>query len=94
METASGKLFQQYIVDAYVRTEAAQFDFIRRNQSNLWVDICQGLVDHIQSQAEDQLQPGKVVILPSSFQGSPRAMQQISKTPCPSLHNMESVTCS
>ena len=73
----AGKLFQQYIVDAYVRTEASRLDFIRRNQSNLRVDLYQGLMDHIQSQAEDrQLQPGKVVILPSSFQGSPRAMQQ------------------
>jgi len=30
-----GKLFQQYVVDAYVRTEAAHLDFVRRNQNNL-----------------------------------------------------------
>jgi hypothetical protein len=72
-----GKLFQQYIVDSYVRTEAARLEFIRRNQSNLRVELYQGLMDHLQSQAEQQnLNPGKVFILPSSFHGSPRAMQQ------------------
>jgi hypothetical protein len=35
------------------------------------------LMDHLQSQAQQHnLPPGKVVVLPSSFQGSPRAMQQ------------------
>ena len=72
-----GKLFQQYIVDSYVKTEAARLDFIRRQQKDLRVELYQGLMDHINSQAEQhKLTPGKIVILPSSFQGSPRAMQQ------------------
>lgn len=72
-----GKLFQQYIVDSYVSTEAARLDFIHRQQKDLRVELYQGLMDHIQSQAEQQnLTPGRMVILPSSFQGSPRAMQQ------------------
>ena len=71
------KLFQQYLVDAYVKTEASRLDYIRRNQSGLRVDRYQGLMDHVHSQAtQQQLAPGKIVILPSSFQGSPRAMQQ------------------
>ena len=73
----SGKLFQQYIVDAYVRTEAARLHYIRQNQSNLRVELYQGLLDHVNTRAEElNLAPGKIVILPSSFQGSPRAMQQ------------------
>jgi hypothetical protein len=72
-----GKLLQQYIVDSYVKTEAGRLDFIRRRQKDLRVELYQGLMDHIHSQAEQQnLNPGKIVILPSSFQGSPRAMQQ------------------
>lgn len=72
-----GKLFQQYIVDSYVKTEAARLDFIRRKQKDLRVELYQGLMDHINSQAaQHNLTPGKMVILPSSFQGSPRAMQQ------------------
>ena len=72
-----GKLFQQYIVDSYLRVEAGRVSFIRMNQSQLRVEMYQGLMDHIVSAAENQgRQPGKIVILPSSFQGSPRSCQQ------------------
>ena len=71
------KLFQQYLVDSYVKTEASRLDYLRRNQSALRVELYQGLMDHLHSQAAEQnLAPGRIVILPSSFQGSPRAMQQ------------------
>ncbi|KAK7089794.1 hypothetical protein V1264_024238 [Littorina saxatilis] len=71
------KLFQQYIVDAYIRVETGRMNFIRNQQNHLRVEMYQGLMDHIHSQAhENNLNPGKLVILPSSFQGSPRAMQQ------------------
>jgi hypothetical protein len=74
---ASGKLFQQYIVDAYVKVESSRLDFIRQNQTTLRTDLYQGLMDFVQTQAADKdLQPGKIVILPSSFQGSPRNMNQ------------------
>ena len=71
----AGKLFQQYVVDAYVKTEASRLDYIRR--SFLRVELYQGLMDHLHSEAEERnMQPGRMVILPSSFHGSPRAMQQ------------------
>ena len=38
------------------------------------MDLYQGLIDHIQTQSDQHA--GKIVILPSSFQGSPRALQQ------------------
>lgn len=56
-------------MDAYVKTEASRLDYMRKNQSSLRVEFYQGLMDHLQSEAELQnMQPGKVVILPSSFQ--------------------------
>ena len=39
---ASGKLFQQYIVDAYVKTEGCRLFFIRNNQAQLRVDLYSG----------------------------------------------------
>ena len=73
----SSKLFQQYIVDAYVKTEANRLNFIRQNQNHLRVDKYQGLMDHLKNESViSNLPPGKVVILPSTFQGSPRSMQQ------------------
>ena len=41
----AGKLFQQYIVDAYVRTEAARLFYIRQSQASLRVELYQGLQD-------------------------------------------------
>ena len=73
----AGKLFQQYIVDAYTRTEASRVDWVMTNQTQLRVEKYQGLMDHINSEAErHNLAPGTVVVLPSSFQGSPRNMHQ------------------
>jgi len=73
----SGKLFQQYLVDAYVKAEASRLDFLRRNQSTLRVEKYRGLMDHMHTASASQtVLTGKVVILPSSYSGSPRAMQQ------------------
>ena len=71
------KLFQQYIVDAYVKIEGSRLDFLRFNQDKLRVELYQGLSDYIDNQAEmNGVRIGRRIILPSSFIGSPRAMQQ------------------
>ena len=73
----SKKLFQQYLVDAYVKVESQRLDYIWRNQQQLRVEKYQGLMDQLNSNANDMsLPPGKVVILPSTFQGSPRSLLQ------------------
>lgn len=47
------------------------------NQRRLRVELYSGLADHLNSRAEERdLQPGVPVVLPSSFLGSPQAMQQ------------------
>src|SRR6267154_4140181 len=74
---SAGKLTQQYLVDAYVKTEANRLNYIRYNQSKLRTDKYTGLMDHLNSESSSRnLLPGKAVILPSSFQGSPRNMAQ------------------
>jgi hypothetical protein len=65
---SAGKLFQQYVVDAYVKTEGNNLNWIKNNQANLRVDLYQGLMDHVNNiSLNHNLRPGKVVILPSSF---------------------------
>ena len=74
----SGKLFQQFVVDAYVKVEGQRLDFIRRNQEQLRAESYQGLIDHLENAAnERQLRAGNVVVLPSTFSGSPRNMHQL-----------------
>lgn len=61
----AGKLFQQYLVDAYVKTESSRLEFLRRSQKELRVDLYKGLMDHLHTQGAAQgLKPGKVVVLP------------------------------
>ena len=73
----AGKLLHQYLVDAYVKTEGERLLYISLHQSQLRVERYQGLMDHIHNEASAcGMNPGKVVILPSSFAGSPCAMQQ------------------
>ncbi|CAL8141391.1 unnamed protein product [Orchesella dallaii] len=71
------KLTQQYIVDAYIRAEANDLSYIRTHQPQLRAEKYSHLVDHLNNDADgSQNKPGIAIILPSSFQGSPRNMHQ------------------
>ena len=64
----AGKLFQQYVVDAYVKIESNNLEFIRRNQKQLRVEEYQGLIDHISRRASvEQVDIGRMYILPSTY---------------------------
>ena len=65
----AAKLFQQYIVDAWCKVESNNLNFIRQNQNKLRVEMYSGLMDYIQNQqATSNFLPGRVKILPSTFQ--------------------------
>ncbi|KAK6021781.1 hypothetical protein OSTOST_12541 [Ostertagia ostertagi] len=71
----AGKLFQQFAVDAYVKIEQNRLNFARRNQLRLRSDSYRGLQDYLAG--EDVTgPPGARVVLPSSYFGGPRSMQQ------------------
>ena len=44
---AAGRLFQQYIVDAYGKLETSRLEWVTRNQDKLRMDTLQGLCDHV-----------------------------------------------
>lgn len=72
-----GKLFQQNIVDAYTRIEKTRLEYYRLNQKRFRIATYQGLIDHLENQA-DRLNAklGSLFILPSSFVGGARYMRQ------------------
>jgi len=72
---SSGRLFQQYVVDCYVKSEGARWLYIRQHQKELRAESYQGLMDYMMSDNPD-FQPSVPVILPSTFIGSPRNMVQ------------------
>lgn len=73
----AGKLTQQFMVDAYTQIEASRLLFNRLNQTRLRASEYQGLMDYMQTAAEAAgVRAGVPVILPSSFEGSPRNMHE------------------
>ena len=77
---SGAKLFQQYAVDAYVKTEGCRLYYIRNNQAKLRVELYSDLMDHLQNTAiERNIRIGTPVVLPSTFAGSP-GQEPCSKT--------------
>ena len=71
----SQKIFLQWIVDMYVRIEGSRLHFIRQNQTILRSEVYNNLTDYLESNIIAS-NVGRRVILPSSFNGSPRNIYQ------------------
>ena len=71
-----GRLFQQFLVDAFTMVETERMYFHRSKQSILRADTYSNIRQSIASGNNDPTQVGKPVVLPSSFTGGPRYMQQ------------------
>jgi hypothetical protein len=67
------RLFQQFLVDGFTMMEAERLSFIRNNQSTLRVSKYAKL----NSLGDTAPKTGKRVVLPSSFVGSKRYMDQL-----------------
>ncbi|GBM13515.1 hypothetical protein AVEN_82786-1 [Araneus ventricosus] len=69
---SAGKITQQWIVDSYLQVEANNLNFIRTHQQQLRTELYQGLADHLENAAQNAVVKARIlVILPSSFEGSP-----------------------
>ena len=72
-----GKLFQRFIVDAYVKVEGDRLYYLRSHQPQLRTNDYAGLLDYVQNAADRaNVTVGRSVILPSTYVGGPRAVQQ------------------
>jgi hypothetical protein len=74
-----GRLFQQFVVDAYTCIEGIRLMWVRRNQSALRIELYSGLRDAVMRGDTTPASIGKRIVLPSSFTGSPRYMIEIIK---------------
>jgi Helitron helicase-like domain at N-terminus len=74
---AAGRLFHQYAVDCYARIEQQRLRYLRDNQINFRADLYQGVFDAALAGETNVSNIGRRVILPSSFIGGPRHMQQL-----------------
>nr|GMD04580.1 uncharacterized protein LOC109176597 [Ipomoea batatas] len=71
----TGRLFQQFIVDIYIKVETQRLDYFRKKQQYIRSENFQGLVDSVGTGAVFGNEVGRRVILPSSFIGDPRDMR-------------------
>jgi hypothetical protein len=69
----SRRLFQQFLVDGFTMMEAERLSFVRNNQDTLRVSKYAKL----HSSSENGEKTGKRVVLPSSFVGGKRYMDQL-----------------
>ena len=71
------KLFQQYMVDAYVKVERDRLNYIEANQHIFRTNSYHGLMDYLRTVADNEdTSIGSIYILPSTFVGSERYMRQ------------------
>ncbi|CAJ0586072.1 unnamed protein product, partial [Mesorhabditis spiculigera] len=70
----SCKLFQQWLVDSWVKIEQNRLDFLRKGQKPMRLDTVQGLRDH-QNDPNATGPSGQRIILSAKHQGSPRNMK-------------------
>ncbi|XP_021720166.1 uncharacterized protein LOC110687829 [Chenopodium quinoa] len=60
----------------YVKIENTRLDYLRNNQSTIRADLCQGILDSLDSGETKVHNVGQRVILPPSFIGDPRDMKK------------------
>ncbi|XP_023771820.1 uncharacterized protein LOC111920477 [Lactuca sativa] len=70
-----GRLFQQFVVDIYIKIETSRLEFCRKSQSKIRAELYQGVVDCINDGEDQPSMVRRRVVLPASFIGGPRDMR-------------------
>ena len=71
-----GRLFQQYIVDAYSIIEEKRLQYLRTHQKELRSELYRNVCDAIFKGDMDGESVGRCIVLPYSFTGMPQCMIQ------------------
>ncbi|XP_020262692.1 uncharacterized protein LOC109838679 [Asparagus officinalis] len=72
----SGKLFQTYIVDLFTCIEEDRLHWVKQNQTKIRAELYCGIKDAVFRGDTEGSQVGQRIVLPSSFTGDPRYMNQ------------------
>jgi len=73
----SRRLLQQFLVDCFTMMEADRLKWLRKNQSKLRVGKYRSLNKNQGNENSESTKQGKRVVLPSSYVGGPRYMDQL-----------------
>jgi hypothetical protein len=72
-----GKLFQQFVVDAWAATEQDRLRYLHFNQTKLHTELYWGLRDATTGGDHDLQNVGQLIILPSTFTSGSRYMRKL-----------------
>jgi hypothetical protein len=75
--TYGKRLYQKWVVDQYSKVEGQRLQWVCLNQTTLRVDQYKGMVDAMQQDGANSTNFECMVVLPASFAGSPRHMNQL-----------------
>ncbi|XP_060516472.1 uncharacterized protein LOC132695932 isoform X2 [Cylas formicarius] len=76
----SAKLFQQYVVDTYVKIESQELWWYRTNQRQVRTTYYNRLIDYVRrrvAEAGPNARIGRITILPAAFKGSCRGQNKL-----------------
>ncbi|XP_075108682.1 uncharacterized protein LOC107781498 [Nicotiana tabacum] len=71
-----GRIFQQFIVDVYIKLETQILDFFSFNPDLFRIEVLQGLFDILRCDEREASKIGKKTFLPITFIGGPRDMRR------------------
>lgn len=71
-----GRLFEEWILCNFSKLEWQRLNWAKQNQSTLRADLYGGVQDNVAAGVLDAARTGRIVLLPSSFQGGPRFMSE------------------
>ncbi|XP_070028974.1 uncharacterized protein [Nicotiana sylvestris] len=71
-----GRIFQQFIVDVYIKLETQRLDFFSFNPDLFRIEVLQGLLDVLRCGEREASKIGKKTFLPVTFIGGPRDMRR------------------
>jgi hypothetical protein len=71
------RLYQEWVVDQYSKVEGQRLRWVRLNQTTMRADQYKGMVDAMQQDGANNTNFGRMVVLPATFVGSPRHMNQL-----------------
>ncbi len=75
--TYGKRLYQEWVVDQYSKVEGQRLQWVRLNQTTLRADQYKGMADAMQQDGANSTNFGRMVVLPTTFVGSPRHMNQL-----------------
>ena len=87
------RLFQQYVVDGYVKIEKQKLDFFRSQQEEIRREFLNGIMDAVATRETQGSNIGQRIMLPPGFIGGHRNMRRRYMDAMTLVQKLENLIC-